>query len=110
MVKISKLKPGMKIKIVNRWVPGCRQNNKGLMDHWLGQTVTIREVYVDGGFFLIKEDETEFEGNGWYWYPETVARIVTKDKPFPDDEFDPAADLDFLSMLPGVLRKEASHG
>lgn len=41
-------------------------NNLGKMDHWMGQTVTIRSFNVNG-YIKIEEDIFEHTGNGWYW-------------------------------------------
>ena len=57
MVELKDLAPGMKIKIVDEWVPGCRQNYDGQMDHWLGKIVTVKEKRST--IFLIEEDDGE---------------------------------------------------
>ena len=44
MVDLSELRPGMKVKIVDQWGPGCGENPEGHMDYWLGQIVTIRHI------------------------------------------------------------------
>lgn len=47
MVNLDVLAPGIRVKIVDEWKPGCGQNVNGLMDKYLGQIVTILDVDVD---------------------------------------------------------------
>ena len=45
-------------------------NSSGKMDHWLGQIVTIKEVFglsSDIPTYKIKEDVEEWQGSGWVW-------------------------------------------
>ena len=108
MVPMSDLRPGMKVKIVDHWVPGCCQNPDGLMDHWLGQIVTIRGVF--DSFATIEEDTNDSRLGGWAWHPSAIDHIVTDDELFQDEEFSPAADPDFLSLLPIPAGGEVSYG
>ena len=40
-----KYKVGDKVRIVSKWVKGCKQNSDGKMDKWLGKNMTIRAIY-----------------------------------------------------------------
>ena len=105
MVDIGLLSPGMKIKIVDQWVPGCKEDSGGRMDYWLGQIVTVRTILHES--IHIEEDRGEFLGNGWYWCPAAIDCIVQDEDPFQNDhDFSPAADLDFFSILPGRQTKQ----
>lgn len=46
------LKPGTKVKIVDKWTDKTNQNREGKMDDWLGKTVTINYNF---GNYNIKE-------------------------------------------------------
>lgn len=56
MVNLDALAPGIRVKIVDEWKPGCGQNVNGLMDKYLGQIVTILDVDVDEDTATIEED------------------------------------------------------
>ncbi len=112
MVDLSDLRPGMKIKIVDHWGPGCYPSWDGRMDHWLGKIVTVLGVdeYPDDVFgpsVHIVEDRAEGLGNGWCWFPAAIDCIVQDEELLPKDhDFSPAADTDFLSILPGRPTKQ----
>lgn len=75
MVNISTLHPGDMVKIVDKWNPGCDENIDGEMDHWLGKTMTVREVY--DGYVKMEEDiEEHGGGRGWFWYPDAIECVV----------------------------------
>ncbi len=77
MVNIKDLHPGMKVKLVDHWVPGCYENSDGLMDCWLGKTVTVREIgdsHCIGPYIRIEEDDPT--GRDWYWFLNSIDRIV----------------------------------
>ena len=104
MVEISELKPGMRVKIVDHWVPGCCENPDGAMDHWLGKIVTVLGAnYPDdmyGPSVKIVEDRAEWFGNGWCWFPKAIDYIVTDNELLPrDEDFSPASDDAFLSLF-----------
>lgn len=54
-------------------------NGDGLMDHWSGKIVTIRQKLKGsesfGGRYHIEEDIGE-NGNGWYWLGENFEPIT----------------------------------
>lgn len=96
MVPIEALYPGMRVKIVDKWVPGCGQNKAGRMDKYLGQIVTV--IKVRNGCVYIEEDagSCDFhEGGHWNWYAASFDYIVE------DEDFEPASDSEFLSFLYG---------
>lgn len=57
MVDLTQLKSGVQVKIVDKWGPKCNQNLDGEMDHLLGETVTIKEIYGKYSIFDIEEDQ-----------------------------------------------------
>ena len=60
---------GDRVRIVDSWVDGCRENNQGHMDQWLGQVMTIRAV--DEECYTMVEDEGE-----WAWFEPAVAGLA----------------------------------
>ena len=98
MVSLSELRPGIKVKIVDHWVPGCGENPEGRMDHWLGKIVTVQEVFDN--FIDIEEDQGEFLRRGWMWFPAAIDHIVHGEEPLPTDEdFQPAPEDAFQSLF-----------
>lgn len=67
-------KVGDRVLIVPQWPVGAGQNSDGFMDHWLGQVMTIREVYVNRlhPYYRMEEDKGEHAGHGWFWYPKMI--------------------------------------
>lgn len=65
---------GDRVRIVDSWVDGCRENNQGYMDQWLGQVMTIRAV--DEECYTMVEDEGE-----WAWFEPAVAGLAEFRKP-----------------------------
>lgn len=59
---------GDKVRIKDQWVSG-QQNTDGEMDHWLGKVMTIKYTGDDGRYYQMEEDQGEYCGSGWYWYP-----------------------------------------
>ena len=69
---MAQYKVGDRVRIVSEWNNKCYQNYAGLMDHWLGKTMTIKSW--DGDVYQMEEDVGERgEGYGWYWYPAAIA-------------------------------------
>lgn len=64
-----KYKVGDKVRIVDKWVKGCRHNAEGRMDKWLGKVMTILGVYGDA--YSMKEDD-----GTWYWYEPAIAGLA----------------------------------
>ena len=95
MIDISTLCPGDRVRIVDSWVPGCRQNVQGKMDKWLGSVMTVSEIR--GDFVWMEEDRGEFStalttgrDGRWNWHPAAIAKIVTPEEEpeVPDEEVD----------------------
>lgn len=76
-----KYKVGDRVRIVDKWVEGCRENSEGFMDHWLGQVMTIRSI--DSDCYRMKEDENDrtVPGYGWYWYEPSIAGFANEAEP-----------------------------
>lgn len=71
-----KYKVGDKVKIVDKWIDGCRQNNFGEMDYWLGKTMTIDFIdygFVQGNHYHMKED-----GGKWAWFEPAITGLAHK--------------------------------
>lgn len=66
---------GDRVRIVSEWNNECYPNLDGLMNRWLGKTMTIKSW--DGTSYQMEEDVGERgEGYGWYWYPAAIAGLV----------------------------------
>ena len=66
---------GDRVRIVSEWNDGCYQNPEGLMNRWLGKTMTIKNW--DGGAYQMEEDVGERgEGYGWSWFPAAIAGLA----------------------------------
>lgn len=74
-----KYKVGDKVRIVSEWDNSCHQNNEGKMDKWLGKVMTIR-AHWDGCSYKMKEDETEYRGDGWLWNENCIAGLACEKK------------------------------
>lgn len=86
MVSINELRVGDKVKIVDKWREGCRQNFSGKMDHWLGEIMTVRKICFDATIPYVKmnEDAREFR-NGWKWFAPAIQYIVYDEEINIDD-------------------------
>lgn len=85
MVNAEDLYPGCKVRIVDKWVPGCRENSGGEMDCWLGKVMTVGKIYIVGReVSYVKMEEDGQKGRHWFWYLPAIAEIITED--FPDVE------------------------
>lgn len=80
IVKQYKYKVGDKVKIVDKWLPGCHQNSEGKMDKWLGKIMTIKgDSYL--GYKMV-EDASENICNGWYWNTKCIeGKVVEESEP-----------------------------
>ena len=81
--EFKKLKVGDKVRIITKVPSGiCSDawNNMGGMDKWLGKIMTIRG-FTRTGIARMVEDKTEYNGNGWFWYPEVIAYKVDDHQP-----------------------------
>ena len=66
-----KYKVGDKVRIVDKRT-GLMDPN-GLMDYWLGKTMTIDAIW--DGFYLMQEDDCE-----WYWCDDMIAGKAKEEK------------------------------
>ena len=69
MVDLSLIEPGMQVRIIDHWVPGCCQNSEGQMDRWLGKIMTVKCRQC--GHLSMMED-----GGRWAWSEHTIAEII----------------------------------
>lgn len=76
MVDIRKLSPGMKVKIVDEWLPNRVCWEVPSMNKWRGQIMTVKKIY--GGYVTMIEDQDEFKG--WQWPSAAIDRIVYDDE------------------------------
>lgn len=80
IVKQDRYKVGDKVKIVDKWLPGCFQNSQGEMDKWLGKIMTIKKDTWLG--YLMVEDASEASGRGWYWNNYCIeGKVVEESEP-----------------------------
>lgn len=74
-------KVGDRVLIVPQWPVGAGQNPDGSMDHWLGQVMTIR-IVEDNRFrpyYKMEEDEREYDGSGWFWFPGMICCALPRE-------------------------------
>ena len=97
---VNFLRPGDKVRIVSEWDwdGKCGQNLSGLMDRWLGQIMTVREVYEDDWCFMEEDKDTIHvnEKGGWAWNRYCIEEIVTDDHL---DEIDAVSNDDYMGVL-----------
>lgn len=70
---MAKYKVGDRVRIVEKWNDGCCQNTDGLMDEWLGQTMTIKCIYY-GDYFMAEDN------GSWVWNDSCIAGLVDDEK------------------------------
>ena len=75
-----KYKVGDKVRIVSEWGKGCHENADGKMDKWLGKVMTIISVDCDRECYKMREDKSEHNGYGWYWFENCVAGLACENK------------------------------
>jgi len=94
-MNIKWLKPSDRVRIVDQWGPSAQFNPDGLMDHWLGQVMTVREIDHDN--VKMEEDIDEYDGNslpGWNWDGDMIECIIDDAPPASYDyEVSPIAEL-----------------
>lgn len=76
---MGKYNVGDKVRIVSKWGDHCYQNREGLMDKWLGKTMTIRGTWNKGAYKM-EEDRGENKGDGWAWNENCIAGLAHKFK------------------------------
>ena len=77
------------VRIVSNWNEHCGQNSEGRMDHWLGKTMTIRDM--NDSEYKMEEDRDENYGCGWYWNDWCIEDYA--------DDPDQAEPSDVLSLI-----------
>lgn len=96
----QQLAPGDKVRIVSDWSHSEFYNHAGLMDKWLGQTMTIRAVTPQGNY-LMEEDRGEYvngnNGNGWFWNKSMFDAVIDTEDEYgiSDMEVDESVDSFF---------------
>lgn len=73
-----KYKVGDKVRIVSKWAEGAAVNRQGLMDKWLGKTMTIRRAFGDTLYYM-EEDYNE-NGMGWCWSEREIEGLACNSK------------------------------
>lgn len=78
MFPIEHLHIGDVVKIVDEWEEPDwgRQESEGDMDHWLGKTMTVKDMASDFEYAKMIEDSTENFNDGWYWFPEMIECVI----------------------------------
>lgn len=87
---MAQYKVGDRVRIVREWNNECHQNPEGLMDGWLGATMTIKSW--NGVSYQMEEDVSERgENYGWDWFPAAIAGLVdaaeNKEEPLNEIEY-----------------------
>ena len=80
----------------------CLWNSRGGMDHHLGTYMTVRDIYRDtrmGFRAKMIEDQTEFDGDGWSWYPDMIEGVLVDIDTDLDDDTDLWETQSFASLL-----------
>lgn len=96
MVDASELNVGDRVVIVDKWRSGCYQNHDGLMDKYLGTTMTIARVgRTRGGF---REFEMREDSGRWVWNERCISHLEEDDFDLP---FNPELCRSFCSMFGG---------
>lgn len=74
-----KYKVGDKVRIVSKWPEDGIQNSDGLMDKWLGKTMTIK-VEILGGYFMEEDQHDRPVLGGWLWSDDLIEGLVQECK------------------------------
>ena len=73
-----KYKVGDKVRIVSKWGEGCCQNEKGKMDKWLGEVMTVR--YAGCSIYRMVEDTEDNICGGWFCPECCIAGLACEKK------------------------------
>lgn len=79
---MAKYKVGDKVRIVS--TPRLARWN-GVMNNWLGETMTITSVNVNSKgeiFYRMAEDRGDFFGCGWCWYEDMISGLAESDREY----------------------------
>lgn len=79
---MAKYKVGDRVRIVS--TPRLARWN-GVMNKWLGETMTITSVSVNSKgeiFYRMAEDRGDFYGYGWCWYEDMISGLAESDREY----------------------------
>ena len=79
---MAKYKCGDRVRIVS--TPRLARWN-GIMNKWLGETMTITSVNVNAKgeiFYRMAEDRGDFYGCGWCWYEDMISGLAESDREY----------------------------
>ena len=79
---MAKYKVGDRVRIVS--TPRLARWN-GVMNKWLGETMTITSVNVNSKgeiFYRMAEDRGDFYGCGWCWYEDMISGLAESDREY----------------------------
>ena len=79
---MAKYKVGDRVRIVS--TPRLARWN-GVMNKWLGETMTITSVNVNSKgeiFYRMAENRGDFYGCGWYWYEDMISGLAESDREY----------------------------
>ncbi|WP_281691332.1 hypothetical protein [Neglectibacter timonensis] len=79
---MAKYKCGDRVRIVS--TPRLARWN-GIMNKWLGETMTITSVSVNSKgeiFYRMAEDRGDFYGCGWCWYEDMISGLAESDREY----------------------------
>lgn len=74
-----KYKVGDKVRIVDTKGASPHWNWSGMMDKWLGKTMTIREV-KSNSYKMVEDNGERFDRAGWSWFEEMIAGPACEQK------------------------------
>lgn len=99
-----KYKIGDKVRIVDSWNENTNENKDGLMDHWLGKVMTIRDVQYDH-YYYMEEDRNEYLGEGWRWNEACIAGLASDAQPAKEETLQRVRVSDASVMSASFLRE-----
>ena len=69
------IKPGCRFKVVDRWPDEGSQNSDGMMDRWLGATLTVSGIKQGWTYGRCMDALEAEECPKWFWFPDLVAWV-----------------------------------
>ena len=100
---MAKYKVGDRVRIVS--TPRLARWN-GVMNKWLGETMTITSVNVNSKgevFYRMAEDRGDFYGCGWCWYEDMISGLAESDREY-------TVELRFDGMITTAALKRGGRG
>ena len=100
---MAKYKCGDRVRIVS--TPRLARWN-GVMNKWLGETMTITSVSVNSNgeiFYRMAEDRGDFYGCGWCWYEDMISGLAESDREY-------TVELRFDGMITTATLKRGGRG